>query len=431
MKFKSLSFFLFLVTFFFFLGISIFPLILLFFSLVKKNNDFFQALSSVDFQSLFHKEGRQFLLLQRSFYLATCTTFFSVLLGATFAWILAKYRFRGRFLFFILLLLPAFIPSYIQALLWNNVLGVKGVVNLWLAQYSYPPLLLVGPRLYGCCFVLTLSLYPYPFLLCYQHFMQMDGHQEESIQLYFKHPLQRFSFYFRSVFPTLQVTGLLVFLLASSNLGVPQVLNVQVYPLEIFTQYSAFLNYSAATLVSLPQIVLSLLLLYFLFRKENLSPQSGKSSTPALFFKRTPIFWIASLGLSLFVLTTQILPFGTLVYKIRSFQWLQKALENAGAELLTTLKLALGTATLFTLLSLILGSFFAKRFFFTPPFQKITSFAFWLCLLPLVLPGILLATGMVYLWVSFNSIYLSIWILIFGATRSFCSFWYPCHGALF
>ena len=211
-----------------------------------------------------------------------------------------------------------------------------------------------------------------------------------------------------------------MFILASGNFGVTQVLLVQVYSLEIFTQYSVFLNSSNATLVSLPLIGMCFFLLGILLKTEKTAMLYSKQSTPALLFSKGNYFLLGLVWIFFVLGVSFFLPLGMLLFQVSQNFPLQKALETGGAELWTTFVMSFWTATGITGISWILGNGLAQR---KRTGQKKLPIALnFLCLSSFVFPGILLATGMTRFWIRWDAVYLSVLILIFAAIARFAPF---------
>lgn len=372
--------------------------------------------------SPFHLEDygwgtRQFTLFQRSLWLSIQATAIAGFIGLWGAWFLAKYSFRGKFLLAAAFTAPAFIPPYLHAMLWNFLLGRKGIWNEWLESYQCSPWIVVGPETHGAAWILGVSLYPYVFWLSFQALRQLDGHLEDSFLAHFGPKRILFSFYLPMISPALSTSLLLVFILASGNFGVPQVLLVQVYPLEIFTQYSAFLNYPAATFVSLPLIGVSFLALILLIRFERTGEILGKQASPSKMYPKKKGFYLGLFGVFVLLSLTLLLPLFFLSTLLQGGRFLKEATENGGKELLTSFYMACGSAGFITILAFWIGKGLSQQ---APSMKK--NMLRLLVLSPLAFPGILLATGMTKIWVRFDIIYLSLAMLIFACTARFSSF---------
>ncbi|MGB5102490.1 MAG: hypothetical protein WBO04_04115, partial [Steroidobacteraceae bacterium] len=87
-------------------------------------------------------------------------------LGTSLAWLVAAYEFPGRRMLAWALLLPLAVPGYVLAVVFAGALDFAGPLQSWLREAVHPALRLPPIRsLGGAALVLTLSLYPYVYLL--------------------------------------------------------------------------------------------------------------------------------------------------------------------------------------------------------------------------------------------------------------------------
>ena len=90
----------------------------------------------------------------------------TALLGTALAWLVAAHEFPLRRVFAWALLLPLAVPAYVLAVVFAGALDYAGPLQGWLREAIHPGLRLPPVRsLGGAALVLTLSLYPYVYLL--------------------------------------------------------------------------------------------------------------------------------------------------------------------------------------------------------------------------------------------------------------------------
>ncbi len=90
----------------------------------------------------------------------------TALLGTALAWLVAAHEFPLRRVFAWALLLPLAVPAYVLAVVFAGALDYAGPLQGWLREVVHPGLRLPSIRsLGGAALVLTLSLYPYVYLL--------------------------------------------------------------------------------------------------------------------------------------------------------------------------------------------------------------------------------------------------------------------------
>ena len=103
---------------------------------------------------------------------------FTTIIGVTTAWLVVMYDFPGRHVFKWLLVMPIAIPAYISAYIYAGLTEPSGFlfdfldINFNLGKELFS---LVDIRnIYGSIFILSISLYPYIYLLCYSSFREQS-----------------------------------------------------------------------------------------------------------------------------------------------------------------------------------------------------------------------------------------------------------------
>jgi len=64
------------------------------------------------------------------------------------------------------------------------------------------------------------------------------------------------------ILPGVLLSAMLVFLLSFGEFSVPSFLRYDVFPMESFTQFSAFYNFKAATAAAVPLAIVTMILLF-------------------------------------------------------------------------------------------------------------------------------------------------------------------------
>ncbi|MBI4598382.1 MAG: iron ABC transporter permease [Candidatus Omnitrophica bacterium] len=136
-------------------------------------------------------------------------------------------------------LLPLAIPPYIAAIAWIKVL----------APQIYGPAGVVG--------VLSLSYLPFVSLLTVAGLTSFDRSLEEQAELAVGPWKAIGAITLPLIAPFVFAGALFVFVFSVSNYGVPALLRVPTYPIEIFTHYSAFYDHRVASLMALPLLLVT------------------------------------------------------------------------------------------------------------------------------------------------------------------------------
>ncbi len=194
-------------------------------------------------------DERHLALAQNSLALAGGTTCLSLIIGVPLAFLISKTTLWGRKVFGILYLVPILIPPYIHAIVWRNL-------NSHIKRFLFLDI----HNVCGAVFVLTLAYFPFVTLMAMSGLKSVDRNLEEASLLYHRgwHTLKRITL--PLVMPHILSGAIFVFIFSIIDFGVPDIFRVNVYPVEIFIQFSAFYDEKAATLLSFPLITITLIL---------------------------------------------------------------------------------------------------------------------------------------------------------------------------
>ena len=95
---------------------------------------------------------------------------FTVIIGTSLAWIVSMYEFPGVNVFKWLLILPMAIPTYVNGYIYSGLNETSGllfnVMDYYFGLGPYVYNLYDIQNIYGVIFIMTISLYPYVYLLC-------------------------------------------------------------------------------------------------------------------------------------------------------------------------------------------------------------------------------------------------------------------------
>ena len=322
-------------------------------------------------------------LALNSLTLATGTTALCLLIGVALALLLGRTDLKGWRLLLALQILPVLIPPYIHAISWSRL----------------SPLIqrLTGGEihsLWGAIMVLSMAYFPFVSLATLAGLRSLDRSVEESARLS-RGPwatLGRITLPLAA--PHILAGGALVFILSMADFGVPDILRVRVYPIEIFIQYSAFYNEAGAAMLALPLVALSVLALVVLMRAlaGRSYVQWGSSQELA---ERIPLgrLQAVALGFCGLVLGLAVgVPVLALVHAAAPLRDLPRILAGAFPEVSYTLLLSTGGA----LMAVILGAGVAWSLERSALGGKIP----WelLALLSLAVPATSMGLGLIRIW---------------------------------
>jgi iron(III) transport system permease protein len=186
----------------------------------------------------------------------------SLLVAVPLAWLVARTDMPGRRAIGVLAALPLVIPSYVAALALLGALGPRGFLQAVLeAPFGVERL----PEIYGyvgAVTALTLSTYPYVFLLTVSALRGLDPALEEAGRSLGHSP---WSVFLRVTLPSLRPAllagSLLVALYVISDFGAVSLMQYPTLTRSIFLQYETLFDRTAAAALSLVLVAMTAALL--------------------------------------------------------------------------------------------------------------------------------------------------------------------------
>jgi iron(III) transport system permease protein len=353
-------------------------------------------------------------LIGHSILLAALVTFFAIVLGVPLGVLLGKTNLPLRSALGILLTLPLFIPPYVTAVGWFNVLVSP---TGWIGRLLSPPgtenLFSTFFGLYGCVWALSTAYMPVVMLLTIAYLGTVNPRLEHAGLLVSRWPNVLWSITLRLIAPAIVFAAIVVFLLTLGEVSVPTFLRYPVYPLEILTQFAAFYDFSAATVAAIPLLVITtaILVLEIRFLRTAVLALSAadigrRSESIELGRWRVPLFGIVLA----WILVTVALPFVMLIIQAASPGALVEAYSRASGSVLRSIVFGAIGATFLTLIGFFCGYLVHNR---APPWWRsvdaLTLFLF-------TLPGTVIGIGLISLWnkPTTNAIYATPAIIILG-----------------
>ena len=183
---------------------------------------------------------------------------FSCLIGIPMAYFVAKTQTPLKTFFLTLGTLPLILPPFVGAYSWILLFGRQGVVNYLLEQvFGF-----VLPDIYGApgvIIAITMSTYPFIFLLTYGALVSADPYIEESAEIMGASRWRVIrTVTLPLVIPAILAGALIVFMRSVGNFGVPAILggNFYVLPTLIYFQVTGFFNLNAAGAIAMVNVVL-------------------------------------------------------------------------------------------------------------------------------------------------------------------------------
>jgi iron(III) transport system permease protein len=338
-------------------------------------------------------DSRQLVLLGRSLTVALSATFVAILLGLPTAIILAAKDLPLKRLFYFLVLIPVLIPSYVMAGAWMHLLSPSGLVNQILAFVFGPGGKLTVHSLSGCAWCLGVSFFPIIALIVATGLWQLDSSLWDIARLstgrwgVLKHAV------IPQILPHLAASVCLVMIFVLAQYGVPSLLGVNTYPVEIFAQFSAFYDDAAAIATAVPLVILVLLLVMLQRRFMSghdyvrITPSSELQNPIALKkYKGWGVVFLAILSL-----ITMFLPFTSVLANAQSLAKIISTIRSFSDGFVTTSMLALLAMIISTAIAFPIGYYLAQHHGRTAKTLDI------ICWFPIAIPGTIIALGIIKL----------------------------------
>ncbi len=227
------------------------------------------------------------LLLKNSLLVSSLATLLAVCFGALAALCLAGLSRPWRYCVLGLALMALALPPFLVTNCWLYFLGQMGVWHRWLPLNLFT----IG----GTAWILALMLWPIPMLAVSSAWRRLEPAQLESEPALTGLALLRWL-----LFPlargSIVQAALLTFVLALNNFAVPAILQVKVFPAEMWVRFNTAFDAAGALRLSLPLVLGPLLLLLWLSRRETSWPHLDNTVPARLFRRQLGSAWFAFSG---------------------------------------------------------------------------------------------------------------------------------------
>lgn len=283
-------------------------------------------------------ESRHLSLASTSLLVAAGTCLASLVIGASVAFLLCRTDLAGRQWLGCAFILPLLIPPYIHAIVWAHLSPLlQSAIGFDLHSVT------------GVIFVLTLAYFPFVTMTTIAGLRSIDRNKEEAALMVQRpiHMLGRVTL--PLCLPNMLSGAVFVFVFAIINVGVPDILRVRVYPLEIFIQFSAFFDTWKATLLSIPMVAVTFALIFA--QRWHMGDRSyvhigGGEKEPIRFYLgRSAVFCLlACTGL---IGCSVIVPISTLLVKAGGIATYARVLDSSLRPILLSFSVA-AVAAVFT-----------------------------------------------------------------------------------
>ena len=338
-----------------------------------------------------------------SLIIAAWVGFVSVAFGYGFAFLFTKTNLPFKNTLRFLLLLPLLLPPYMITVAWTDVWLFAGFPKTFI--YSLPSVV----------FILTTIYIPLATFIISGSLQNITASIEEAGEMMTSYKTVFLRIILPLIRPALFSSFILIFILSVSEFAVPSYLSVNVFTTEIFTQFAAFYNFSAAIAHALVLTGICLLLIipekFYLSQAPFISFGKKSSSYKILLLENKSKWTLICLA---YILLFVLLPLSILVWQSVSDNSISfwSIIEQLLPSLTDSLLLASSGALLITLLGFAFSTLIIKYNIKTADFLLLLVFA-----VPALVTGIALAKF--YNTPSLNLIYGSSLIILIAFTARF------------
>lgn len=356
--------------------------------------------------------------LQNTFVLGLGKTVLAVVIATVLAWLVVRTDLPGRRALELLIIVPFFIPQLISAMAWT-LLGSErtGLINTaWREMTGLPDALVNINSMGGIIWHLMQYAVPFIFLLVTAGMRRMSNVYEEAARMC---GASRWRTIFTISLPLLLPILSSAFLLSviagfeafESPLILGQPVGIEVVTTEMYNSlYGRNIadsqTASAFAVVLVAAMSLLVLWQFRLLRGRSFATLSGKGSTP----RRLSLGrwrWAAFAGVALWVVVTVVLPIGAIAYgtivpffgvysTAFTFDHWETVLGDTAffESLLRSLGIGLVSGSITVLLGLAIAYVSLRSQ------SRLKNAAAFLAWLPWLMPGIVLAVGLLWMFVS-------------------------------
>ncbi len=339
--------------------------------------------------------AHQWTLMGHSLALSSLVTALTIAFGVPLGILLGKTDLPFRRFFTVIFVIPLLIPPYIIAVSWFDLLGREGLLAYFLGVSATRVTARFLFGLPGCAAVLFSIFLPIPMLLTIIFLRTINPRLEEAGRLVSRWRGVMKGITIPLILPGVLLSAMLVFLLSFGEFSVPNFLRYNVFPVESFTQFSAFYNFKAATAAAVPLAVVTLVVLlteaaFLRERTYQLRPSPEVRRLPPVelgSYRKWLLGLVMILG---FVMV--ILPVIVLIVQSAGTKAYIEALGWAGDSLLRSILYAVIGATLLTFFGFFTGYLIQTKALSC--WRSVDSLTIFLFALPSTVIGI----GLISLW---------------------------------
>ena len=287
-------------------------------------------------------------LLLNSLLVSGLTTMLAGALGFAVALALASVASRWRRCLLLAAVIALVLPPFLVTNCWLELLGNNGAWRGWLPLNIY--------SLGGTVWLLTLLTWPLTTLLVLGAWSRLEAPQLECDPMVRGWALIR-GLLWPMARGAVGQAAVLTFVLALNNFAVPVILQVQVFPEELWLAFTTRLDEAGAWAASWPMIAAPALGLWLLRRTSVSWPNKEGAATGEIFRRQLGRGWFVACAVvtALLLLLSVALPMQQLAASSRTWSELPNLFRAAPDTIWNSFAFAAATASLCVTISLAIG----------------------------------------------------------------------------
>ena len=319
---------------------------------------------------------------------------FTVVIGTSLAWIVSMYEFPGVNVFKWLLILPMAIPTYVNGYIYSGLNETSGILFNVMEYYfglgPYVYNLYDLQNIYGVIFIMTISLYPYVYLLCLPAFANHSYSVFEVGKTLGLNKYQRLAKIGLPIVRPAVIAGVsFVIMETLAEYATMEYFGVPTFATGIFRAW--FVLGDEISSFRLSSILLTLVFFLIYFEEMSRGKRKFDNPTNKIYERKKEV---PKNKTQLVILCSLIVFFGSILQFFQIFYWISYSLDRV--NILFIFELITSSASIALIGSIVIVLFTLNIAFISRVTKNIiTSFSIKIFSLGYAIPGVVLAVGII------------------------------------
>ncbi len=319
---------------------------------------------------------------------------FTAIIGTSLAWIVSMYEFPGVNIFKWLLILPMAIPTYVNGYIYSGLNETSGllfnVMDYYFGLGPYVYNLYDIQNIYGVIFIMTISLYPYVYLLCLPAFANHSYSVFEVGKSVGLNTYQRLTKIALPIIRPAVVAGLsFVIMETLAEYATMEYFGVPTFATGIFRAW--FVLGDEVSSFRLSSILLTLVFLLIYFEEVSRGKRKFDNPTNKIYERKKEV---PKYKTQLVILCSLIVFFGSILQFFQIFYWISYSLDRV--NILLIFELITSSASIALIGAIVIVLFTLNIAFISRVTKNIfTRLSIKIFSLGYAIPGVVLAVGII------------------------------------